>query len=223
MECRTVLEKMRPIEKKLKYQIDKYVKVAESGGEIRPDDPVHFKPNPDALAANDDSEDTSDADDTDEDAKEKSSSQKYVVPKHIPTLCEDDISSRQDMDKEDRAALKKRTLSKSILEDLRRQHLDTPEEEYHQTDTFKAKHIAMLKERTRFEEENYMRLPAMSKKEKHKMRKRSMTTMGNLADEITYFGQNNFYNKGQEGGKGKRKSGASTGGKDSAKKKFKRK
>ena len=224
VENRTVLEKMRPIEKKLKYQIEKYVKIAESGGEINSEDPVQFKPNPAALAADYDSEDTSDADDLQDDVKEdKGSNQKYVVPKHIPTLCEDDISSRQDLDKEDRAVLKKKTLSKSILEDLRRQHLDTPEEEYHQTDTFKARHVAMLKERARFEEENFMRLPAMSKKEKHKLKKRSMTTMGNLADEITYFGQNNFYNKKPEGGKEKRKSGAGIGGKSFAKKRFKRK
>ena len=222
VENRTVLEKMRPIEKKLKYQIDKYVKVAESGGEIRPEDPLHFKPNPSALAAEDDSDDESDEDEVNV-KEDKSQNQIYVVPKHIPTLCEDDITSKQDIEKEDRAALKKRTLSKSILEDLRRQHLDTPEEEYNQADTLKAKHVAMLKERTRFEEDNFMRLPQMSKKEKHKMRKRSMTTMGNLADEITYFGQNNFYNKPQEKGSKRKFKGTVNSGKSGAKKKFKRK
>lgn len=220
VENRTVLEKMRPIEKKLKYQIDKYVKVAESGGEIRPEDPLHFKPNPSALAADDDS--NYDSDENEVDAKEdKNRNQLYVVPKHIPTLCDDDLGSKQDTEKEDRS--KKRTLSKSILEDLRRQHLDTPEEEHNQLDTMKAKHVAMLKERTRFEEDNFMRLPQMSKKDKHKMRKRSMTTMGNLADEITYFGQNNFYNKPQEGKGGKRKhKGVAKGGKSGGRKKFKR-
>merc|ERR1712150_350449 len=144
--------------------------------------------------------------------------QLYKVPKHIPTLCEDDIGSRQDTEKEDRANSKKRTLSKSILEDLRRQHLDTPEEEYHQADTMKAKHVALLKERTRYEEDNFMRLPQMSKKEKHKLRSRSMTTIGNMADEITYFGQHNFYNKPQDGKTGKRKHKGSKGGKSGGKK-----
>ena len=50
VENRTVLEKMRPIEKKLKHQIDKSIKVAESG-EIKADDPLHFKPNLKALGA----------------------------------------------------------------------------------------------------------------------------------------------------------------------------
>merc|ERR1719510_30316 len=61
VENRTVLEKMKPIEKKLKYQIDKYIKVAENGGKIRPDDPIHFKPNPSALASDDGSSEESDA------------------------------------------------------------------------------------------------------------------------------------------------------------------
>merc|ERR1719189_2799700 len=209
VENRTVLEKMRPIEKKLKYQIDKYIKVAESGGKIRPEDPIHFKPNPAALASDDESDQ-----DLDEIQNDKTSNQLYRAPKNIPALCEDDANSKREAEMEERASSKKRTLSKSLLDDLRRQHLDTPEEEYHQSDTLKAKHVAMLKERTRYEEDNFMRLPQMSKKEKHKLGKRSMMTMGNVADEITYFGKNNFYNKPQESKGGKRKQkGSSKGGK----------
>ena len=221
VENRTVLEKMRPIEKKLKYQIDKYVKVAESGGEIRPEDPMHFKPNPSALAADDDFDGDSDENE-DASAEDKSTTQLYRVPKHIPTICDDDAGSKQDIEREERAESKKRTLSKSILEDLRRQHLDTPEEEYHQMDTMKAKHVAILKERTRYEEEHFMRLPQMSKKEKHQLKKRSMTTMNNVGDEITHFGQNNFYNKSQDGKGEKRKhKGLSREGGKGKKKKFK--
>ena len=218
VENRTVLEKMRPIEKKLKYQIDKYIKVAESGGKIRPEDPIHFKPNPAALAADDESADESDQD-LDAIQNEKTSNQLYRAPKNIPALCEDDANSKREAEMEERASSKKRTLSKSLLDDLRRQHLDTPEEEYHQSDTLKAKHVAMLKERTRYEEDNFMRLPQMSKKEKHKLGRRSMMTMGNVADEVTYFGKNNFYNKPQESKGGKRKhSGMSKGGKKGGKK-----
>ena len=218
VENRTVLEKMRPIEKKLKYQIDKYIKVAESGGKIRPEDPIHFKPNPAALAADDESADESDQD-LDAIQNDKTSNQLYRAPKNIPALCEDDANSKREAEMEERASSKKRTLSKSLLDDLRRQHLDTPEEEYHQSDTLKAKHVAMLKERTRYEEDNFMRLPQMSKKEKHKLGRRSMMTMGNVADEVTYFGKNNFYNKPQENKGGKRKhSGISKGGKKGGKK-----
>lgn len=75
VENRTVLEKMRPVEKKLKYQvfrlsvgtfqnfyaivynicqpqIDKYAKIADDGF-VPGNDPLHFKPNPEALEDDD--------------------------------------------------------------------------------------------------------------------------------------------------------------------------
>merc|ERR1711902_446184 len=103
VENRTVLEKMRPIEKKLKYQIDKYIKVAESGGRIRPEDPIHFKPNPAALAADDESDDESDQD-LDAIQNEKTSNQLYRAPKNIPALCEDDANSKREAEMEERAS-----------------------------------------------------------------------------------------------------------------------
>merc|ERR1719270_1146512 len=46
----TMLEKIRPIEHKLKFQIDKYVNLAETG-QVRPDDPTRFKANPGMLSS----------------------------------------------------------------------------------------------------------------------------------------------------------------------------
>merc|ERR1719244_2355973 len=75
---RTVMEKIRPIEHKLKYQIDKCVNIAETG-QISKDDPSRFKANPELLAsklAEDNSEDSSE----DEDENKSKSIQKYVAP-----------------------------------------------------------------------------------------------------------------------------------------------
>ena len=112
-------------------------------------------------------------------------------------------------------------MSKSIVEDLRRQHLDLPEEEYAHVDTMRADRIAKMKERIRYEEDNFTRLP-LTKKDKHK--RRQMTTIGTLGDELTYFGENNFFN---ETGNKKRKMGGVRGGKrlskGAARKKFKKK
>merc|ERR1712038_2037234 len=47
---RTVLEKIRPIEQKLKYRIDKAVKVADTG-QVSAADPMNFKANPAALVS----------------------------------------------------------------------------------------------------------------------------------------------------------------------------
>lgn len=72
IEIRTVLEKIRPIDHKLKYQIDKLVKTAVTG--TNANDPTTFRPNPENLI------DGSESDD-DSDAKEKSKSDVYVPPK----------------------------------------------------------------------------------------------------------------------------------------------
>jgi len=226
VESRTVLEKMRPMEKKLKYQMDKFIRLADNSianDAAIADDPLHFKPNLQSLADDDDDEDEDDSDD-DDDKKTEKKDKKYVVPKHVPTLPDDDLT-RQELEVEESRKAKKKTLSKSIMDDLKRQYMDTPEEEFNAAngDQTKAKHLAEMRERTRYEEDNYMRLPEMSKKEKHKLRKKSMTTVHTVANELTYFGSNNFFNEGGSGGAGQRKRKSGGGGKKgSAKKKFKR-
>lgn len=220
VEDRTVLEKMKPIEKKLKYQIDKALKVVESG-QLSTDDPMNFKPNlsglKDTAKDSDDSED--DSEDEEEETNQKmtkksNSSGKYIPPKNVPAFT-DDAETLEKMQEE---RVKKRSLSKSLVEDLRRQHLDLPEEEHSHVDTMRAQQIAKMKERIRYEEENFTRLP-LSKKDKHK--RRQMTTMGTLGDELTYFGENNFFSEKSSGSK-KRKSSKKFS-KGAARKKFKRK
>ena len=214
VENRTVLEKMRPIEKKLKYQIDKTLKIAESG-QISQDDPLNFKPNLSALKDNIEENDSNEEDSEDEtETKEvKSKNGKYVPPKNVPAFMED----AESLEQSEQDKVKKRNLSKSILEDLRRQHMDTPEEEHTHVDTMKSQQIAQMKERIRYEEENFTRLP-VSKKDKH--RRRQMTTIGNLGDELTNFGSSYFNQDQKKGGK-KRPSGGRHSGKFS--KKFKKK
>ena len=213
-EDRTVLEKMRPIEKKLKYQIDKYLKVAESG-QLSADDPMNFKPNLAALKDNlENDSDDSDEDDEEETVEDKKN-KKYVPPKNVPAFVDD----AETLEKSEEDRVKKRNLSKSIMEDLRRQHLDLPEEEHSHVDTMKAKQIAAMKERIRYEEDNYTRLP-LTKKDKHK--RRQISTMGSLGDELTNFGDN-FFNEKSGGKKRKSSSSSKKFSKGAARKKFKRK
>merc|ERR1712018_872407 len=149
------------------------------------DDPLNFKPNLSALKGTLDSDD--EEEETEEGETTEKSNKKYVPPKNVPAFVDD----QETIEKNEEERIKKRSLSKSIMEDLKRQHLDLPEEEHTHVDTLKAKHIAEMKERIRYEEEHFTRLP-ISKKEKHK--RRQMTTIGTLGDEITYFGNDNFYN-----------------------------
>lgn len=48
VEIRTVLEKTRPIDQKLKYQVDKLVKAAVTGATSE-NDPTNYKANPDNM------------------------------------------------------------------------------------------------------------------------------------------------------------------------------
>lgn len=48
VELRTVLEKTRPIDQRLKYQVDKLVKAAVTGASSQ-NDPTNFKANPDNM------------------------------------------------------------------------------------------------------------------------------------------------------------------------------
>lgn len=219
-EDRTVLEKMKPTEKKLRYQIDKAIKVAESG-QMSSDDPLNFRPNLSALK----NEGSGDEDETDEDeasGDEATTSDtkkvgKYVPPKNIPAFDSGDVET---LERNEEERNKKRSLSKSIMEDLRRQHSDLPDEEHSNVhDTMRAQQIAKMKERIRYEEDNFMRLP-LTKKDKHK--RGQMTTIGTLGDELTYFGENNWSNDSKKGAKKRKPSfgGKSKGG---ARKKFKRK
>ena len=67
-EDRTVLEKMKPTEKKLRYQIDKALKIAESG-QMSSNDPLNFRPNLSALK-NEGSDDDDEADSDEESGDE---------------------------------------------------------------------------------------------------------------------------------------------------------
>lgn len=49
VELRTVMEKIRPIDQKLKYQVDKLIKIATSGIVGQENDPLRFKPRPENL------------------------------------------------------------------------------------------------------------------------------------------------------------------------------
>jgi len=79
VEIRAYLEKLRPIDRKLKYQIDKLLKMADGKKESAAadddddDDPLRFKPNPDALVGKADEEDAGDAGGA------------YRPPKMVPT------------------------------------------------------------------------------------------------------------------------------------------
>lgn len=221
---RTVLEKMRPIEQKLKYQVDKAVKVADSG-EIKADDPIHFRANPGALMSKlGGMDDDDDSDDEEGGVREKrADGGKYKVPKHVPAYYnEENGAGGGDDDGEAEAKKKKKQqLSKALIEDLKRQHLDTPEEIFEAEDTMRKTRVDAARERQRYEEEHFMRLPISKRDKKLGRRKGGMSTVATIGDEVTAFGKNYFTTNDDDGGGKKRKRKSGKGG-SNKKRKFKK-
>lgn len=106
---------------------------------------------------------------------------------------------------------KKLALSSSIMQDLREEYLDTPVEV---TQSSRAQQMLSKQQQEiqQYEEEYMTRLP-VSKSEKH--RRRQLTTLGSLGDEITNFGSSQG-----TGGKRKRKIPGKSKGKHFKKKRF---
>jgi hypothetical protein len=130
------------------FQIDKYIKVADSGT-IPENDPMHFKPNLDALDQESDEEED-DEDDGEGGAGEGSGGvKKYVAPRHVPTYFDHDDNPEL-AEKEREAKLKKRMLSRGMIDDLKRQHLDTPEEIFDAETAKQSRQALFERERTRY-------------------------------------------------------------------------
>lgn len=99
IEIRTVLEKVRPIDSKLKYQVDKLVKTAMTGYSNEKD-PLSYKPNPSNLISklntNVDDESSSE-DDSSKEETQKNENKKgiYVPPKIAPVYYEGDETTAE--------------------------------------------------------------------------------------------------------------------------------
>ncbi|XP_071565820.1 neuroguidin isoform X2 [Temnothorax longispinosus] len=189
IEIRTVLEKIRPIDHKLKYQIDKLVKTAVTGT-INSDDPSNFRANPDALVAKFDSEDSDsdqeeDADGVKSTTQQSRKSNVYVPPKLAAVHYDGDETMAEKIRKAGERA-RRRVVSNTVLRELKEEYLDAPVEDSQGLGEKRAILVREDKRKTEYEENYMTRLP-VTKQEKH--RRRQMTTLGTLGDEITTFGE----------------------------------
>lgn len=82
--------------------------------------------------------------------------------------------------------IRRRAISNTVLQELKEEYLDAPVEDTQGTGGKRA--ILMREDKQKIEyEENYMTRLPVTKQEKH--RRRQMTTLGTLGDEITTFGE----------------------------------
>lgn len=172
LKYRLMLEKIRPLEIKMRFQIEKLLQPQQQhdGGQ--------FRPNPDAMAV----DDNSDADNSDED------SGKYRAPKLAPVFYPEDgkDAEKAKRDEERRA----RSASKSrLLSELRGELDDAPEEEsidpVRMASRLATDHKATAREA--YEEENFIRFQ-VSKKEKRRLETASKP-LDELDDLDEFFGE----------------------------------
>ncbi|KAK3847778.1 MAG: Sas10/Utp3/C1D family-domain-containing protein [Linnemannia gamsii] len=196
VEQRTILEKMKPVEQKLKYQIDKLVRAAVVGqqdGEAQSNaagaDPLAFKPNPKNLVMdNDNGDDGGDQDnDNDEDGDNKTGL--YRAPKMAPVHFEEDSSAVAKRLKY-QARLQARAAKSRVMKDLVSEFDDRPEE---MSLTNDGVHFGMgmddkQREREEYEESNFTRT-MLSKKEIGRLRKGAIPRFENEFENLNDFSQ----------------------------------
>lgn len=182
IEIRTVLEKIRPIDSKIKYQIDKLVKTAVIGGSSE-DDPQTYHANPANLVSkiNESAEESSESSDEEENKKDKSSKPNIYVPPKLAAVHFDENKSRVDSEKRNKEKSKKQFLNSSIMRELRDEYSEAPLE------VSSGNHVKQSiskyeQEKTEYEENYLTRLP-VTKAEKN--RRKKLSTVGMIADEIT--------------------------------------
>uniref|UniRef100_A0A8C2CQZ9 Neuroguidin, EIF4E binding protein n=1 Tax=Cyprinus carpio TaxID=7962 RepID=A0A8C2CQZ9_CYPCA len=177
---RTVLEKMRPLDQKLKYQIDKLVRTAVTGS-LAENDPLHFRPNPQNLVSKNSDEDDKGGNSKGE--KDPSASRKYVPPRIAPVHYDGDMTEadrqKEQIDKQKRAALRS-----SVIQELRQQYSDAPEEIRDRRDFQTERESREELNRKNYEESMMVRL---SMTREQRLRKRGMVGMTSQLSNITRF------------------------------------
>lgn len=184
---RTILEKMRPLDHKLKYQIDKLVRTAVTGS-LAENDPLQLRPNPENLISKlieSESEDETENKAASETKAAHSSGKKYVPPKIAPVHYDGDMTEADkkaaQVERHRRAALRS-----SVIQELRQQYSDAPEEIRDKRDFQSERQSREELHRKNYEESMMVRLNVP--KHQRNARKRGMMSMSNQLSSITHFG-----------------------------------
>lgn len=207
VETRIVLEKIRPLDQKLRYQIDKLVRIATTGPAGAENDPLRFKPNPNNLVSKL-SED--DDDNSDEDSNKQ---KKTYVPPKVSAVPYDDyeggIGGRQ---RKMEQRLKQMALRSELVKELRDEYLDLPQEMQNVGAGTRSHRVTQEQKAVeRYEEDNLIRLP--QKKKRQDMGRES----AKMTDDLTDFSglealTRDFDDEDGPTGKGHKHSSSKRGG-----------
>jgi len=202
VEIRTVLEKIRPINKKLSYQVDKLIKMASEAVEGQAN-PLSFKPNLNNLV-NKDEEDSEGFEEEDGQKKDE-----VYVPPRVTAVPYDEEEDKQ---KKKMEKARQKSLNNALLQDLRNEYSEAPEEiRSGRNGNMRAKLQKKEEERQRFEEDNFRRLTVTKK---DRMMKRKLNDLDTVVKLDSFHGAgdddsdsdmgDDRYNPKKKKGKGKK-------------------
>uniref|UniRef100_A0A3Q3W5K8 Neuroguidin n=1 Tax=Mola mola TaxID=94237 RepID=A0A3Q3W5K8_MOLML len=182
---RTVLEKMRPLDHKLKYQIDKLLRTAVTGS-LAENDPLQLRPNPENLISKlgESGGSEGEAESMMEKKAAHSSGRKYVPPK-IAAVHYDGDMTEADKKKVQAERQRQAALRSSVIQELRQQYSDAPEEIRERRDFQSEREGREELHRKNYEESMMVRLN-MPKRVRNS-KKRSMMSMSSQLSGITHF------------------------------------
>ncbi|XP_064359369.1 neuroguidin isoform X4 [Dromaius novaehollandiae] len=154
LETRVVLEKMRPVEQRLKYQVEKLLRAAAAGA-LGDNDPLRFRPAPGNMTTREEEEEE------EEEGAAKApglgGGRRYVPPRLVPVQYAEAPPERAARERERERRLR-RALSSSVLRELRQELSEAPEELPAGGGAAQPHGGRLQRERTRLEEAMLVRL-----------------------------------------------------------------
>uniref|UniRef100_A0A3P9C100 Neuroguidin, EIF4E binding protein n=1 Tax=Maylandia zebra TaxID=106582 RepID=A0A3P9C100_9CICH len=186
---RTILEKMRPLDHKLKYQIDKLVRTAVTGSL----DKCLFVF---LQLSESESEDETENEAASEKKAAHSSGKKYIPPKIAPVHYDGDMTEA-DKKKAKLERHRQAALRSSVIQELRQQYSDAPEEIRDKRDFQSERESREELHRKNYEESMMVRLNVP--KHQRNTKKRGMMAMSNQLSSITHFGDITALTGGEDG------------------------
>lgn len=225
IELRTVIERIQPLEQKLKYQIDKYIKIA-TRGEMDPNDPTSFKANPNMMTEASDEEEESGKKKKKKDKDEDDGKSNIYRPPRLSSVHYNGDETNKEKQARSLERARKRALSSNLMQELKEEYLDRPME-YSHSSSNTLKNVISEREQARqdYEETYFTRLPLEKRSKKSKM-----LTLNSIGDQVTRFedisvlhgGDGETPRKKKKMGEGKKKKAGGGKGKSKGKKrKFK--
>jgi len=176
-EIRTSIEKIRPIEHKLQYQMDKLLKA-------NIDQQLTFRANP-ANFDNNDEDNEIDDEDNQETKTKTDKSQIYRPPKLVPVEYNEDFDDKKGENKSNKRLeyLKRRAYHSDILQDFKTKYSDTPEEIFNTERSRLLRENRAYKEQVAYEEEYLKRLP-QTKQQRTQLQRSMMTNTNDIMNHL---------------------------------------